>query len=133
MRRDGDLTDAVRRGAHMDALVFVYNADSGLFNTLTDIAHKAFSPQTYSCSLCAITYGNFGMRQEWKQFLESLESPKEFLHRDEFHSRYGRRELDLPVVLARDGKELRVLLSAAEIGSCGDIEQLKRVLREKLR
>jgi len=27
-------------------LVFVYNADSGMFNTLTDIAHKVFSPKT---------------------------------------------------------------------------------------
>ncbi len=26
------------------ALVFVYNADSGVFNAVTDMAHKAFSP-----------------------------------------------------------------------------------------
>lgn len=25
-------------------LIFVYNADSGLFNTVTDIAHKVLSP-----------------------------------------------------------------------------------------
>ena len=47
-------------------LIFVYNADSGLFNTLTDIAHKTFAPETYSCNLCAITFGTFGMRTEWK-------------------------------------------------------------------
>ncbi len=27
-------------------LLFVYNADSGLFNTLGDIGHKLFSPNT---------------------------------------------------------------------------------------
>ncbi len=29
------------------SIVFVYNADSGLFNALPDIAHKTFSPATY--------------------------------------------------------------------------------------
>jgi hypothetical protein len=41
------------------SLLFVYNADSGVFNLVTDIAHKIFSPQTYACQLCCITHGNF--------------------------------------------------------------------------
>ncbi len=45
------------------ALVFVYNADSGLFNTVTGMAHKIFSPGTYECNLCALTYSTFGMRE----------------------------------------------------------------------
>jgi hypothetical protein len=52
------------------SLVFVYNADSGssgLFNTLTDIAHKLISPHTYSRNLCALTHSNPGMRKEWKE------------------------------------------------------------------
>ena len=35
-------------------LVFVYNADSGVFNALADAAHKIFSPRTYACNLCAL-------------------------------------------------------------------------------
>ena len=64
------------------SLVFVYNADSGLFNTLTDIAHKIFSPDTYSCNLCMITHDNLSMRSEWKDFIEKLDIELEFLHRD---------------------------------------------------
>lgn len=116
----------------MNTIVFVYKADSGLFNTLTDIAHKVFSPETYSCDLCAITYGNFGMRQEWKEFLETLEMPMQFLHRDEFHDRYGLHELPLPAILAQEGEQLRVLVSAEEIGQCADMEDLKVLLKEKL-
>ena len=41
--------------ASNDSLLFVYNADSGFFNTLADIGHKLFSPATYPCQLCAIT------------------------------------------------------------------------------
>ena len=50
-------------------LLFVYNADSGLFNTLTDIAHKMLSPKTYTCNLCAITHGLFSEKEEWKEFI----------------------------------------------------------------
>ncbi|MCF7977351.1 hypothetical protein U5801_08255 [Lamprobacter modestohalophilus] len=40
-----------------DELIFVYNADTGLFNQLADAAHKAFSADTYACNLCRVTYG----------------------------------------------------------------------------
>ncbi len=68
-------------------LMFVYNADSGMFNTLSDMAHKVFSPRTYSCNLCALTHSTFSMRDEWKEFIESLGVELEFLHRDEFRKR----------------------------------------------
>ena len=37
-------------------LIFVYNAKSGKLNALFDIAHKIVKPETYQCSLCAITH-----------------------------------------------------------------------------
>ncbi|MGI8952546.1 MAG: hypothetical protein ACR2FN_13295 [Chitinophagaceae bacterium] len=52
----------------MSTLIFVYNADADLFSTLTDFAHKILSPSTYQCKLCALTYGNISMKQEWKFF-----------------------------------------------------------------
>ena len=38
-------------------LIFVYNADSGLVNTLMNIGYKAISPQTYESKLCDLTFG----------------------------------------------------------------------------
>jgi len=64
-------------------LIFVYNADSGVFNLAADIARKIFSPQTFSCNLCAITHSTFGVRDEWRDYLKTLEVPFEFLHADE--------------------------------------------------
>jgi len=40
-------------------LILVNNAKNGVFNKAIDFAHKIVSPQTYECSLCSITYGNF--------------------------------------------------------------------------
>ncbi|HEY3309553.1 MAG TPA: hypothetical protein VGJ93_13955 [Desulfuromonadaceae bacterium] len=113
-------------------LVFVYNADSGLFNTLTDIAHKLFSPQTYECNLCAITYGNFGIRTEWKDFLETLDCDLEFLHRDELARQYEVTEIALPAVFRKEAGRLVPWVTAKEINACASIEELKELIRNRL-
>lgn len=110
-------------------LIFVYNAESGLFNALADIGHKIFSPQTYSCQLCALTHSHFGMRKEWKQFVESLNRPVEFLHADELKSRYTLENLSLPVILEKKNERLRTLIDAEAINACRNIQDLKRLLQ----
>lgn len=112
------------------ALVFVYNADSGVFNTLADVAHKIFSPDTYACNLCALTHTAFGMRGEWKRFLEGLNVPLEFLHADELRSRYGLKDVPLPAVFEKEGGRLRVAVGADEINACGSLEELERLILE---
>ena len=113
-------------------LVFVYNAESGLFNAVADAAHKVFSPQTYACNLCALTHSYFGMRGEWKQFLESLRRPIEFLHADELRARYGLRDVSLPAVLEKKGEALATLVDADSINSCRTVGDLKRLITERL-
>ncbi len=110
------------------ALVFVYNANSGLFNALSDLARKTFAPETYACRLCALTYSTFGMRREWKDFLESLDRPLEFLHADELRAKHGVTDTPLPAVLLIEGGRARVLLAAAAINRCRTLDELKRLL-----
>src|SRR5687767_15165789 len=112
-------------------LVFVYNAESGVFNTLGDMAHKMFSPETYACNLCALTHSTFGMRREWREFLESLGARLEFLHADELRSRYGMEGLGLPAVLRKQGDRLEVLIDDKEINSCRTLDELKQLITEK--
>jgi hypothetical protein len=69
-------------------LIFIYNAKSDLFSKATDFAHKLLSPQTYNCSLCAITYGNFSVHKEWADFVSSLEIPVHFLYKNDFEALY---------------------------------------------
>ena len=113
-------------------IIFVYNADSGVFNLLSDVAHKIFSPQTYSCNLCALTHSNFGMRAEWKNFLETLENPLEFLHANEFKDKYKFEKVALPAVFKEKNGELSLLLTASAINECSSMQELKKVLRSKL-
>jgi hypothetical protein len=113
-------------------ILFVYNADSGLFNTLSDIAHKTFTPESYSCNLCAITYGTFGMRAEWKQFLESLGCDLEFLHRNELKEQYSIADTALPAIFLKRPGTLNILITASEINSCVTVEELKQLILKKL-
>jgi hypothetical protein len=114
-------------------LVFVYHADSGIFNAATDLAHKIFSPGTYKCALCALTYATFGMRGEWKEFLETLKRPLEFLHADELKSLYSVSDVQLPAVFEKEGKQLKLLIDADSINACSTIADLKRLVKEKIK
>jgi len=114
------------------ALIFAYNANSGLFNAVTDLAHKAFSPQTYQCNLCALTHSTFGMRRGWKVFLETLEMELEFLHADELKSRYRVSDVPLPAVFKKQGAELELLIGADSINECWTIDELKQLVSDNL-
>ena len=109
-------------------IIFVYNADSGVFNLLGDMAHKIFSPQTYACNLCAITHGNFGMREEWREYLKTLEFPFEFLHADEFRKKYNSASAELPAVFSHQNGSVKEIISAQRINQCRSIENLKSLI-----
>ncbi len=117
--------------ASKSALVFVYNAGSGLFNAVTDMAHKAFSPQTYACNLCALTHSTFGMRKSWKRFLETLERPLEFLYADELKTRYGISDEPLPAVFKKESEGLKLLIDAAAINACLTIDELRQLIVDR--
>jgi len=114
------------------ALVFVYNADSGVFNTLADAAHKIFSPRTYACNLCALTHTAVRMRGEWREFLEGLGRPLEFLHADELASRYDLKGVPLPAVFVKDAGRLKVLADADAVNACRTLDDLKRLVLASL-
>ena len=112
-------------------LIFVYNADSGLVNTLLDIGHKLVSPKTYACNLCAITHSTFSMRDEWKHFVDELKQPIEFLHRDELAKLYGIHDATLPAVFRKKNGELEMWISHEEINRCRSLDDLKRLVEQK--
>ncbi len=113
-------------------IVFVYNADSGFFNALTDYAHKIISPDTYSCNLCAITYDNMGMKQEWKKFIDNLNVPVEFLHRDEFLKRYHLKDIEFPSAFVKKEENITLLITHTDIDNCKSMEDLMNLVRKKV-
>jgi hypothetical protein len=115
-------------------LTFVYNADAGWFNMVSDIAHKIFSPATYPCSLCDLTYGVFKIRPEWDEFVQQSPVPFVFLHRDEFLMQYpDHHSLSLPVVLkVLPDYAPQVLISADELNDLHSISTLKSLVLSRM-
>ena len=117
----------------MEQIIFVYNADAGLFSTLSDFTHKILSPGTYQCNLCKITYGNFAMKKEWREFLETLPQKKVFLHKNEFYKEYPQfQDTYFPTIFAYSREGIRPLISADEINQQENIGGLKKLIEAKI-
>lgn len=114
-------------------LIFVYAGDSGAINTLIHVAHKIVSPSTYPCNLCGLIYNRVAEKKEWTQFMKDVQQPTEFLHRDEFRTKYPQINLELPAVLTEVDTTLKVLIEAHEINRCKTTSELIQSIEAKLK
>lgn len=115
-------------------LIFVYNADSGIRNMVLDSAHKIFSPSTYECNLCDITYGVFTENLIWKKFRKETDFEMEFLHKDEFakayRSKFGHK-FTFPIVLTETSEGLEICIKTNELNEMEKAEDLIRLLKKR--
>jgi hypothetical protein len=116
----------------MDRLLMIYNANGGLVNGAMDLLHKTFSPATYACRLCEVTYGTFGMKRDWRATIEALPLPVSFLHRDEWLALHPGDRTQLPVVLCEGAAGQRLLVSAQDFADLSTLDELKALLAERL-
>ena len=115
----------------MPKLIFVYNADSGVMNSMFDFFHKIMNPSGYSCDLCLITHSHIGMRKAWKNALKSLKVKKEYLHKDEFKLHYPNyASVKFPAIFLEEN-ELTQIITSKDLKST-DLSQLISLLKEKV-
>ncbi|MCH9647079.1 MAG: hypothetical protein K0U98_02505 [Deltaproteobacteria bacterium] len=114
---------------NIDRLIFVYKADTGKVNALLDSAKKLLMIK--GCTLCSITHGLAGEKEEWRNCREEIGVPVEIFHRDEIDSRLGKVVRDqLPVVVAETVGDLVVLLTPEVLERCkGSVHDFKARLR----
>jgi len=112
-------------------LICVYNADTGLIEALKHAVQKQLFPESYPCSLCALTYGAVSMRGDWKAYWQTLDAQVAFYHRDDFTQDYpmlgtgGTREVTLPAILiSENGEEPGILISAEELDAMRHVDDL---------
>jgi hypothetical protein len=115
----------------IDRLFFVYNAESGAFNSVVDSVKKLLSVD--GCALCSLTHSMVGEKSEWKDCRESIGVPVEYVHRNELTP--AMRQLvsgRLPAVVAEAAGELVMLLEPEGIARCqGSVEELMGQLRSQ--
>jgi hypothetical protein len=113
-------------------IIFVYNADSGLANSLIDYGKKYISPSKYDCQLCMVSYGPFGIKKDWKTFVGSLPYTVSFLHKNEFKKNYPRIEVIVPAMLIVSGSRVDILLDAKSFEEIHNLEELKTKVNESI-
>lgn len=119
----------------MQKLLFIYNANSGARNALLDSMHKVFSPHTYDCKLCDITFGVFFENKTWKRFRKESQHHMVFLHKDEFvkgyKSKFGHK-FTFPIVLMEGKKGLEVLVATKELNGLESAQELIALIKERM-
>ncbi len=113
-------------------LIFVYNANSGKLNALFDAGHKLFSPSTYPCSLCALTYDTFSENSIWKTFREHSNFDMEFYHKDEFKSAFPNVNIAYPSILKLENNMLTTVLNNETLDEISGVENLIERLKISL-
>ncbi|WP_034061229.1 hypothetical protein [Lacinutrix jangbogonensis] len=116
----------------MKKLLFVYNADSGIGNTILDVAHKIFSPKTYNCNLCAITFDTLSENNHWKDFRKSSPVNMDFLHSDEFEKLYPNSKYEYPIILSKTEDNLSILISSKKIKAIPSSEALISEIKNRI-
>ena len=116
----------------MSALIFVYNADSGLANALLDTGRRIFSPSKYPCSLCMVTYGPFGMKDDWKKFTSQLPYKVLFLHKNELPRKLRTMPLDFPCLLLQEPKVTQIIINREMFRKIKDLHTLQKMVVESL-
>jgi hypothetical protein len=114
-------------------LVFIYNADGTVAGKVKDFLHKAIRPDTYPCSLCAMTYGYTSMRAEWRTFVDSLDADVEFLHRDELRVEHSPlASAALPAAWQMVDGTWQTLVDVETMNACDDLQGLMATVTTNL-
>ncbi len=116
-----------------EKLVFVYNADGGILNSIMDSAHKLFAPSTYQCALCAVTHGIAGMRSEWKEYMRGLPYETRFYHRDGFQRDWRGIGQEFPAIYFQaKANDMKILIGRSELETVTSVAQLTALLGRRI-
>ena len=110
----------------MKSLLFIYNADGGIANALLDTGHRIFKPQDYPCALCMVTYGPFGMKNDWKRFIAGLSYEVKFLHKNELPKSLQSVINAFPCLALQEDGHTSILISGEEFREIKDLDTLKQ-------
>ena len=106
-------------------LVLVFDANAGKLNAFVDSVKKVL--MVSGCSLCAITHGLAGERDEWKDCKQEFGVPVDYLHRNEIPEVLSKQIAgQLPCIVADVDGEFILPLTPEVLERCrGSVADLK--------
>lgn len=105
-------------------IVAVYNANGGIMGELSYVIGKVLG--NTHCALCDISHGNsIKAKAQWRQRVASFPIPVQAVHMNEMDAAtIEASQGQSPVVVYLDGKNDRIIMTAAELENCQANPQL---------
>ena len=122
----------VIRMSDIRKVIFVYNANSGFVSVVKDFWKKILRPSSYECNLCMQTFSTFGMKKDWKKFIQNLEIETEFLHKNEFEKNYDIKDAKYPSAYIQDDDNLALFITQDEMNNVKSLEEMETLVSEKV-
>jgi len=72
------------------------------------------------------------MLKNWRKYLAGVKADKAFLHRSEFQKKYPECIEALPAIFTENGDDIQILVSAEEINTCENLEELISLVEERV-
>jgi hypothetical protein len=77
------------------------------------------------------------MKSEWKEFIDKLEIPYEFLHRDEFYQQLEShpnhlKDIEFPAIFLNKDEQISLLIDHKEINILKTLKELMNLISSKL-
>ena len=113
-------------------LIFVYNAKSGLSNHMMDALHKTFSPSTYDCDLCSLTYGHVAPRKEWKSFLKEIDMTSQFHYKDRFKAAHPELKDAFPAIYLESQNGIQLLVNRDQMNGLKNVSELISLIKNSI-
>lgn len=111
-------------------VIGVYDASTSL---LGELAYWLRRVRGGGCSLCRVTHGHTGEREEWTRAAQRLPVPFVTYHRDDQPEDVGSAHAQCPAVLVRTTVGVEAILDSVAIGACrGDPGRLVREIQARL-
>ena len=118
--------------SNIKKVIFVYNANSGLASVVKDFWKKILRPSSYDCNLCMQTFGIFGVKKDWKKFIQGLNIETEFLHKDEFEKKFDIKDAKYPSAYIQNDGNLDLFITQDEMDDVKSLEEMETLVSEKV-
>ena len=73
------------------------------------------------------------MNKSWKSYINDLDIPTEFLHRDEFEKKYDVKDAKYPSAYLRNGSIMKVFITVDEMNKVKSLDEMKDLVSKKLK
>lgn len=110
----------------MIEIQFIYNAKTGVANSLFDLAHKIISPDTYQCNLCKLTHGTFTESKKFKELKEKFNIT--LWHIDDYEAKFFKED-SYPLIVLRNesGNEIN-RIDTKTINNITGVDELEQFI-----